>query len=56
MILTLARTAIEKRHIANTFYGDMGGQVRRVCPSCVVRMIRVAYPSADGDYMGFRPR
>ena len=36
-------------------YGRLGKDNRRVCPSCVVRMIRVAYPSADGNYMGFRP-
>lgn len=36
-------------------YGRLGKGNRRICPSCVVRMIRAAYPSADGNYMGFRP-
>ena len=36
-------------------YGRLGKGNRRVCPSYVVRMIRVAYRSADGNYMGFRP-
>ena len=36
-------------------YGWLGKGNRWVCPSCAVGMIRVAYPLADGNYMGFRP-
>ena len=35
-------------------YGRFGKGNRRVCPACVVRMIRATYPSATGNYMGFR--
>ena len=36
--------------------GRLGKGERRVNPSCVVKMVRAAYPSADGAYMGFRYR
>ena len=35
-------------------YGKLGRGNRRVLPACAVRLIRQAYPSADGRYMGFR--
>lgn len=35
-------------------YGKLGRGNRRVLPACAVRMIRQAYPSPDGRYMGFR--
>lgn len=35
-------------------YGKLGRGNRRVLPACVVKMIRQAYPSADGHYMGYR--
>ena len=35
-------------------YGRLGKGNRRLCPACVVRMVRATYPSADGNYMGFR--
>lgn len=37
-------------------YGKLGHGNRRVLPACVVRMIRQAYPAADGHYMGYRER
>ena len=35
-------------------FGKLGYHNRRVIPECVVRMIRAAYPSPDGIYMGFK--
>ncbi|KAL9960635.1 hypothetical protein ACROYT_G034119 [Oculina patagonica] len=36
-------------------YGKLGRGNRRVCPSCVVRVVREAYPAPEGAaYMGFR--
>lgn len=35
-------------------YGKLGKGNRRVCPSCVVRLVRQTYPAPDGQYMGFR--
>ena len=35
-------------------YGKLGRGNRRVCPSCVVRLVRQAYPAPDAAYMGFR--
>ena len=35
-------------------YGKLGKGNRRVCPSCVVRLVRQTYPALDGQYMGFR--
>ena len=37
-------------------YGNLGKGNRRVCPSCVVIVVRSGYPSANGVYMGFRRR
>ena len=37
-------------------YGKLGKGNRRLCPSCVVVVVRSVYPSADGVYMGFRRR
>ena len=34
-------------------YGKLGYGNRRIIPSCAVTMIRAAYPSPDGTYMGF---
>ena len=42
------------RQFALWKYGKLGRGNRRVLPACVVRLIRQAYPSADGRYMGFR--
>ncbi|XP_067030911.1 P2X purinoceptor 7-like [Acropora muricata] len=35
-------------------YGKLGKGNRRVCPSCLVRLVRQTYPVLDGQYMGFR--
>ena len=35
-------------------FGKLGRGNRRVVPSCVVLSIRRMYPSADGQYMGYR--
>ena len=35
-------------------YGYLGKGKRKVCPSCVVKVIRGHYPSQTGVYMGFR--
>ena len=35
-------------------YGYLGKGNRKVCPSCVVTVIRRHYPSQTGVYMGFR--
>lgn len=37
-------------------HGKLGKGNRRVCPACVVRAVRFAYPAPDGVYMGFRRR
>ena len=37
-------------------YGKLGKGNRRVCPACVVRIVRSIFPSPDGLYMGFRRR
>ena len=42
------------RQFALWKYGKLGRGNRRVLPACAVRLIRQAYPSADGRYMGFR--
>ena len=42
------------RQFAVWKYGKLGRGNRRVLPACAVRMIRQAYPSPDGRYMGFR--
>lgn len=42
------------RQFALWKYGKLGRGNRRVLPACAVRMIRQAYPSPDGRYMGFR--
>ena len=34
-------------------YGRLGKGNRKVVPSCVVQMVRTAYPAPDGNYMGF---
>jgi len=35
-------------------YGKLDKGNRRVCPSCVVRLVRQTDPAPDGQYMGFR--
>ena len=35
--------------------GHLGFRNRRVVPSCVTWSIRGSYPSANGQYMGFKP-
>ena len=35
-------------------YGKLGRGNRNILPSCVVTIIRQAYPAPDGNYMGFR--
>ena len=35
-------------------YGKLGRGNRKILPSCVVLVIRRAYPAPDGNYMGFR--
>ena len=42
------------RKAAYCQFGKLGIGNRRVLPACAVRMIRQAYPSPDGRYMGFR--
>ena len=42
------------RQFALWKYGKLGRGNRRVLPAGAVRMIRQAYPSPDGRYMGFR--
>ena len=34
-------------------FGKLGRGNRKVCPSCVVLVVRRTYPAADGQYMGF---
>jgi len=36
-------------------YGYLGKGNRKVCPACVVKVVRGHYPSQTGVYMGFRP-
>jgi P2X purinoceptor 7 len=33
---------------------NLGKGVRRVIPSCVVKLIRQTFPSIDGEYVGFK--
>lgn len=35
-------------------FGKLGRGNRKILPSCVVIVIRQAYPAPDGNYMGFR--
>ena len=35
-------------------FGKLGRENRKVCPACVVGVIREAYPTLDGQYLGFR--
>lgn len=35
-------------------YGYLGKGNRKVCPACVVNVVRCYYPSQTGVYMGFR--
>lgn len=35
-------------------FGKLGRGNRKVCPACVVGVIREAYPALDGQYLGFR--
>lgn len=35
-------------------FGKLGRGNRKVCPACVVKVIREAYPAFDGQYLGFR--
>ena len=44
------------RQFALWKYGRLGRDNRRILPSCVVTVIRNAYPSPDGIYMGFKSR
>ena len=37
-------------------YGKLGRGNRRICPVCVVRVVRGIYSASDGQYMGFRAR
>ena len=36
-------------------YGYLGKGNRKVCPACVVKVVRQHYPSQTGVYMGFSP-
>lgn len=42
------------RHYILWRFGKMGRGNRKACPSCVYIAIRRAYPSASGQYMGFK--
>lgn len=42
------------RQYVHDRYGYLGKGNRKVCPSCVVKIIRQHYPSQTGVYMGFR--
>ena len=35
-------------------FGKLGRGNKNVCPACVVRVVREAYPALDGQYSGFR--
>jgi len=35
-------------------FGKLSRGNRKVCPACVVRVVRDAYPALDGQYLGFR--
>ena len=35
-------------------HNRIGKGVRRVIPSCVVKLIREVFPSPDGQYVGFQ--
>ena len=47
------RKAAYRQYILSE-YGYLGPGHRRVAPSCVVRCVRMWFPSPDGYYMGYR--
>lgn len=47
------RNAAYRQYVLDQ-YGYLGKGNRKVCPSCVVTVIRRHYPSQTGVYMGFR--
>ncbi|XP_069119754.1 uncharacterized protein [Argopecten irradians] len=46
---------IAYRQLVRWCWGWLGRHVRVPVPSCAVSMIRQAFPSADGQYVGFKP-